>query len=333
MMWCGKCLRNILINSAQLVVLFGNMKKRNNFKQKISTVISKPKVLLIKILYLISPILSDRLYLKLLFPLKVGYKLNLKNPQTYNEKLQWLKLNYRDNRLPAMVDKYEYKQHVAEAIGSDYVVKNFGVWENFDDIDFEILPTRFVLKTTHDQGGVILCSDKAHFDLDKARKKINRHLKRNIFYLYREWPYKKVKPRVIAEEFLEDEWGDLLDYKFYCFDGEPKIMYIAAGRKSGETCFNFYDMNFNFLDIKRPGYNQCGIEVKKPENFDLMISLAKQLSIAQPHVRIDFYSIKGKIYVGEYTLFQGGGMMPFVPEKWDYTLGSWLDLDKVKSIS
>src|SRR5690554_3787274 len=207
------------------------------------------KHILIKFLYIISPLVSDRKYLKLLFPLRTGYKLNLKNPRTYNEKLQWLKLNYRNDLYPKLVDKYEFKEYARKIVGDKYIIKTYGVWDSFEEIDFDILPKQFVLKTTHDQGGVVVCRDKSKLDINKVREKINKHLgRRSLYYLMREWPYKYVKPRIIAEELLveKDELG-LKDYKFYCFHGVPKIFYISYGRQGKETFLDYYDISFNKL--------------------------------------------------------------------------------------
>jgi len=298
--------------------------------RKIKTVIRNPKSLLIKILYYTSPLYSDRIYLRMLFPLKAGYKLNLQDPQSFNEKLQWLKIHYRKPIMTAMVDKYEAKKYTAEIMGEEYVIENYGVWNNFDEIDFDQLPEQFVLKTTHDQGGVIICTDKANFDVAKARKKLNRCLQTKHYYLTREWPYKDVQPRIIAEKLLVDpQKKDLWDYKFYCFHGDPKMMYISMGRNSSFVPFYFFDKNFNYVDIERPGHESDGKIIKKPENWDEMIFLAKKASKGFPHVRVDFYNIEGEIYSGEYTFYQGGGMMPFTDKKWDYKFGSWIDLEKV----
>lgn len=284
---------------------------------------------LIRLLYLLSPVIPSKIYLKMLFPLRTGYRLNLNNPQTYNEKLQWLKLYYRDSDLPHRVDKYEYKEWAAKIVDEKYLPQTYGIWESFDNINFDLLPNAFVLKTTHDQGGVVICYDKSAFDKIKTKKKLEKHLKKNIFHIMKEWPYKNVKPRIMAEELLVDNSkGDIWDYKFYCFDGKPIYMYISMNRQSSHTPFYFYDMEFNFLDITRPGYEHDSKKIEKPENWNLMIKLAEKLSSKQPHVRIDFYNINGRIYLGEYTLFQGGGMMPFNPEIWDYKFGSFLSLPR-----
>lgn len=304
------------------------------FIRKIRTVIKDPKSVLVKALYFVSPIFSDRIYLKMLFPLKAGYKLDLDNPKTYNQKLQWLKINYREPEMSRMVDKYEAKEYVKEIIGEEYVIKSYGVWNSFDEIDFDTLPNSFVLKTTHDQGGVIIVKDKKDFNKIKAKKKLEKHLKSQHYYLTREWPYKDVNPRILAEEYLTNESiGDLYDYKFYCFHGKPEVMYISHGRHSDICYFDFYDMGFNHLDIDRRGYPQSNKQLKKPENWDLMIELAEKLSKNVPHVRVDFYNIQGHIYIGEMTFFQGGGMMPFYPQQWDYTFGNWIDLDKIEKVT
>lgn len=305
----------------------------NDLKRKINTFLRNPSSLGAKILYKISPFLPDALYLKLLFPLKTGYRLNLRNPRTYNEKLQWLKLHYREPIQTQLVDKYEVKKYTKEMIGEEYVVKTYGVWNSFEEIDFDTLPNQFVLKTTHDQGGVVICKDKAHFDYQSAKKKLAKHLKIKHYYLTREWPYKNVKPRIMAEKLLlEDTKEEIKDYKFYCFNGEPKIVFIASNRNKGnKVIFDFYDINFNHLNIKRPNSRNDFKRTSKPKNYDKMIELSSKLSHGFPHVRVDFYNIKGEIYLGEMTFFTGGGMKPFIPDLWDYKFGKWIDLGKIKT--
>lgn len=301
------------------------------FLRKIKTMVRKPKMILIKILRLISPFLNDKVYLKLLFPLSVGYQLDLNNPSTYNQKLQWLKIYYRNPILSKMVDKYEAKHSVSNLIGEEYVIKNYGVWNHFDDIDFDKLPLKFVLKTTHDQGGVVIVKDKFSFDMKKAKIKLTKHLKFKHFNLSREWPYKNVVPRIIAEEYMEDpNTKDLKDYKFFCFDGKVKALFIAAERQSGsEVKFDFFDRDFNHLDIVQ-SHPQSNVSHTKPDNFDKMIEIAEKLSNGVPHVRVDLYAISDRIYFGEFTFFHHGGLVPFTPKKWDYTFGSWIDLNVVK---
>lgn len=300
------------------------------FKRKALTFINNPKILPIKILYKISPLLKDEDYLTMLFPLKTGYPLNLDNPKTYNEKLQWLKINYRKPIMTQMVDKYDSKSYAGQIIGDEYIIETYGVWDSFEEIDFDELPNQFVLKTTHDQGGVVIVHDKENFDYKSAQSKLSDHLNTKHYYLTREWPYKNVKPRILAERLLTPKTDDdLMDYKFYCFDGEPKLMYISHGRQSATCHFDFYDMSFQKLDINRPSYPQSDIDFKTPINWDLMIDLASQLSKGFPHLRVDFYNIDGKVYLGEMTFFQGGGMMPFNPFEWDLKLGEWINLEKL----
>lgn len=306
------------------------MNKKIIFR-KFRTFVKKPKVLFIKLLQLVSPILPDRIYLKMLFPLYTGYKLDLKNPRTYNQKLQWLKLYYRKPIMTKMVDKYEAKEYISQILGEEYVVKNYGVWNSFDEIDFDALPNQFVLKTTHDQGGVVICKDKTNFDYRQAKKKLNKHLKVKHFYLTREWPYKNVKPRILAEEFMEDPGSkDLKDYKFFCFDGKVKALFIAAERQSGnEVKFDFFDREFNHLDIVQ-SHPKSNITYTKPDNFDEMVRIAEKLSNGMPHVRVDLYTIGKEIYFGEFTFSHHGGLVGFTPEEWDYTFGEWIDLSKLK---
>lgn len=275
--------------------------------------------------------MDDTEYVKRLFKLNMGVELDLENPKTYNEKLQWLKLNYHNPECITMVDKHLSKQYVADRIGEEYVVPLYGVWDSFDEIDFDNLPEQFVLKTTHDCGGVVVCKDKKEFDIQKAKCFLEEHLRREYFYHCREWPYKFVKPRIVAEKFMKDTEGQeeegLTDYKFFCFDGEPKVMFIATDRakENVETKFDFFDMEFNHLPFTN-GHPNSDKEIKKPKQFELMIELSRKLSQGLPHVRVDFYESEGKIYFGEMTFFHWGGMVPFNPHEWDEKLGEWIKL-------
>lgn len=294
--------------------------------KRINNRLSDPKTILIQVLYFLSPLFNDKLYLKLLFRLKMDQNLNLKNPQTYNEKLNWLKIYYRNPLMCTLADKYEVKDFVRKTIGEEFVIKNYGVWNSFDEINLDLLPNQFVLKTTHDSGGVVICRDKETFNFKKAKEKLENHLKRNLYHNYREWPYKNLKPRIIAEEYLVDESGtELKDYKFFCFNGEVKALFIATDRQSGDAKFDFYDQNFNHLDLIQ-FHKQSGKLLKKPQNFELMLSLSEKLGKGFPHVRVDFYNINGKILFGEYTFYHHGGVVPFTPKEWDYKFGSWIKL-------
>ena len=258
----------------------------------------------------------------------MGTKLNLKNPRTFNEKLQWLKLHDRKPFYTDMVDKYLAKEYVSKIIGNEYIIPTLGVWNHFDDIDFERLPNRFVLKCTHDSGGVVICKDKQAFDYKNAEKVLEYSLKQKFYLQTREWPYKNVKPRIIAEEYLEDnELKELRDYKFFCFDGQVKALFVASDRqnKAEETKFDFFDPSYNFLKIVN-GHPNSEIPPSKPKNFEKMIELAEKLSKDIPHVRCDFYEVNGKVYFGELTFYHWSGLVPFIPSEWDIVFGSWLKL-------
>lgn len=275
-----------------------------------------------------SHILPDALYLKLRY-WKVFHKpLNLKNPKTFNEKLQWLKLYDRKPEYTRMVDKYEAKQYVAERIGEEYIIPTLGVWDSFDEIDFDSLPNQFVLKCTHDSGGLVICTDKTKLDLEKARRRITASLQRNYFWANREWPYKNVKPRIIAEAYMQDTvTAELRDYKFFCFNGTAKLLFIATDRQTDgeETKFDFFDMDFNHIDV-RNGHPNADVPPAKPVCFDQMRQLAEKLSADIPQLRVDFYEVDGKVYFGELTFFHWTGLVPFEPEQWDYTFGEWIKL-------
>lgn len=272
--------------------------------------------------------LNDESYLKLKYWIKFDKKLNLKNPQTMSEKLQWLKLYDRKDLYTTMVDKVACKEYIASIIGSEYLIPTLGVWDNFDDINFDDLPDQFVIKCSHDSGGLIICKDKKELNVKAARKKINSSLKNNYYLHGREWPYKNVKPRIIAEKYMVDNTGgDLKDYKFFCFNGTVKALFIASERqnKDEETKFDFFDENFNHLNIKN-GHPNASILPEKPINFELMKDLAKILSKNIPQLRVDFYEVNGKVFFGELTFFHWSGMVPFEPVEWDYIFGSWISL-------
>lgn len=271
--------------------------------------------------------LPDKAYLKFMFRVNIGKKLDLDNPKTFNEKIQWLKLNDRKDIYTTMVDKYEAKNYVAEKIGEEFIIPTLGVWDKFEDIDFDKLPEQFVLKCTHDSGGLVICRDKSKLDIKNAKTKINKCLKKNYYKHGREWPYKNVKPRIIAEQYMEDSnTGDLPDYKFFCFNGVVKAMFIATERfGKEETKFDFFDENFNHLPFTN-GHPNADNPLKKPEQFEKMKELASVLSKGIPQVRVDFYEINNKIYFGELTFSHWGGMVPFNPEEWDEKMGEFIKL-------
>lgn len=272
--------------------------------------------------------IPDKQYLKLMYRIRMGKKLNLKNPQTFNEKLQWLKLYDRRPEYTIMVDKYEVKEYVADIIGRKYIIPTLGVWESFDEIDFNKLPNQFVLKCTHDSGGLVICRDKNKLNMTEARKKIEKSLKSNFYWVGREWPYKNVKPRIIAEQYMEDlNDHELRDYKFFAFDGVVKALFIATDRgdKLVDTKFDFFDTEFRHLEFTN-GHPNAKVVPHKPETFDEMKKLAGKLSVGIPQVRVDFYEVNGKAYFGELTFAHWSGMKPFRPEIWDKVFGEFIEL-------
>jgi hypothetical protein len=290
-----------------------------------------PKKLLVKLNYRYPQLLgwmSDEQCLKFWYRYTFGKQLNLDDPKTFNEKLQWLKLHDRKPEYTAMVDKYEAKQYVAERIGEEYIIPTLGVWNSFDEIDFDGLPDQFVLKCTHDSGGLVICKDKSKLDIAKARKRINRSLKRNFYLVSREWPYKNIKPRIIAEEYMEDSSNNQLrDYKFYVFDGEVKAMLVISDRMSGNMKLDVFDADFHPLDFTR-GYPHSDVPIQRPQTFHEMKQLAEKLSKGICVLRVDFYEVDGRVYFGELTFYGGSGLVKFDPESWDERFGSWLKLPK-----
>lgn len=273
-----------------------------------------------------SKLISSETLLKVRYSSRLQSKLNLNNPTTYTEKLQWLKLYDHKEIYTTMVDKYEAKKFVADRIGEKYVVPLIGVWDNIEDIDFSILPDRFVLKTTHDSGSILVCKDKSTLDYKEIYRNFKKYLKRNYYTGSREWPYKNIKPRIIVEKYMEDELdGELRDYKFFTFGGVPKVLYITQGRSTNETVADFFDMDFNHLPFTID-HNNAIFPPHKPKNFELMKELAAKLSEGTPQLRVDFYEVNGDVYFGEMTFFHCSGLVSFKPEKWDKILGDWLVL-------
>ena len=272
--------------------------------------------------------LSDEAFIRMKYKAKMGKNLNLSKPITYNEKLQWIKLYDHNPLYTTLVDKYEVKRYVENIIGADYIIPTLGVWDDFDDIDFSKLPNQFVLKCTHDSGGIVICKDKSKLNLAEAKAKIEKCLKRNFFAFGREWPYKNVKPRIIAEQYMEDsKTKELRDYKFFAFDGVVRALFVATGRQNeGEDVkFDFFDENYNHLPFRQGHENAIELP-EKAICFEKMKELASVLSKGLKEVRVDLYEDDGKIYFGEMTFFHHGGWTPFDPDEWDYKFGEWIDL-------
>lgn len=295
---------------------------------KIKKALKNPYYACELVLNQLAPYVSDENFVKWKYYLNFHKRLDLRNPQTFNEKLQWLKLYDQHEEYTQLVDKYEAKQFVASIIGKEYIIPTIGVYDSIEEIDFEYLPQQFVIKCTHNSGGIIVCKDKQKLDIKNSCKQLEKWLKVNPYWKNREYPYKNVKPRIIIEQYMEDESGyELKDYKFFCFDGEPKCLFVATdrGKEGEETKFDFFDLEWNHLPFTNghPNSKQC---ISKPNSFEKMIEISRRLSQGFPHVRVDLYNIDGRIYFGELTFFHWSGLTPFVPEEWDYKFGSWLHI-------
>ena len=272
--------------------------------------------------------IDDETFLKFEYKAWMGKTLHLNPPVTFNEKIQWLKLHDRKPIYTVLVDKYEVRNYIKEKIGEKYLVPLIGVWEKSEDVDFNALPNQFVLKPTHTSGNVFICRNKADIDEKKIKKMLDEWLKREYYWGNREWPYKNVQPRLIAEKMID---SNIVDYKFYCFDGEPKLLYLSQGLEDHSTAaISFFDLNLKKLPFGRSDYRPFDTEVIRPSNFDEMINIAKILSKGFPFVRVDLYSVNNKIYFSELTLHPCAGYMPFQPEEYDRKLGDMLKLPQIE---
>ena len=274
-------------------------------------------------------ILPDKAYVWLDFIRNLHRIPDLRNPSTFNEKLQWLKLYNHDPSYPKMADKLAMRDFVEKKAGAGHSVPVLGVWDCFDEIDFSSLPDTFVLKCNNDSGHYVICRDKRTMDMKAARKTITEGLKTNYYYQNREWVYKDIVPKVFAEQYLQQDSDDCLwDYKFFCFNGEPKIMYMEKEASESKT-EAFFDMEQNYLDLEMDD-PRPDVPPQLPECFDLMRSLAEKLSEGIPFLRVDFFFINGQIYVGELTFYHQSGLTKMKPEIWDLKLGQWIRLPKIR---
>jgi hypothetical protein len=272
-------------------------------------------------------LISDKLYLKSMYYFQLGKKLDLGNPKTFNEKLQWLKIYDRRPQYTKLVDKYLVRDYISKTIGEQYLIPLIDVYDDVKDIDWDMLPNRFVLKCTHGSGCNIICEDKKKLDIETSIKKLNKWMKRNYYFHAREWSYRNVKPRIICERYMIDESGfELKDYKFMCFNGKVKCSFVCLNRNSATGLnVDFYDLDWKPMPFERH-FPNSGIVVPKPKNYNKMIEFAEKLSKGIPFVRVDFYEANGALYFGELTFFPGAGFEEFTPEKYDYLLGSWIEL-------
>ncbi|MDY4212873.1 MAG: ATP-grasp fold amidoligase family protein [Eubacteriales bacterium] len=272
--------------------------------------------------------MPDAEYLSRKFSVIFGYRLPLEAPHTFNEKLQWLKLYDRKPEYTVMVDKYKARDYISEKIGAQYLIPLLGVWDAPDEIDFSLLPDKFVLKCNHNSGrGMCICKDKSALNIKKVKTDLKRGLSQDYYLTGREWPYKDVPRKIIAEQFMKSDAGGLTDYKIHCFNGEPKLILVCKDRftQTGLT-EDFFSPQWEHLDIRRPTHPNSLTEIAKPEELSEILALAKKLSEGIPFLRVDFYIIHHKVYFSELTFYPASGFEKFVPEQWDDTLGSWLEL-------
>ena len=269
---------------------------------------------------------SGEKYLKMLYHLKTGEQLDLENPLGVNEKMQWLKLYYRNADYVQMADKYAVRQIIRERVGEKYLIPIYGVFANSNEIDIEKFPNSFVAKTTHDSGGVFVCKDKHAMDVAKELAVLDKRLRINYEWYGREWYYGQFEPKIIVEKYLTDESGwELKDYKIFCFNGEPKLVEVDYNRFVDHK-LNVYDLDWNYIDFYMTSRNDSSVEIKRPENLDVMLEIARKLATNTPFMRVDLYSIKDKIYCGELTMCPGSGFVDFQPREWDRKLGDMLVL-------
>lgn len=299
--------------------------------RSITHFITHPKDFFLGIMKHTASIWPDRTYLRIVYYLIFGRTLHLKKPKSFTEKINWLKVNHKNSLYSTLVDKYEVKKYVSETIGNDIVIPTLGVYNSFDEINFDVLPQQFVLKTTNGGGNsaVVICKDKSNFDICSARKKLPLNDSKKSYIWSREYPYYELKPRIIAEELLSAPNNELSDYKIFCLNGKAKFLFVATERQNidEDTKFDFFDTDFNHLPIQN-GHPSSQKKIEKPKNFEKMLEIAENLAHDLPNARIDLYNINGKIYFGEITLFHFGGLVPFTPDEWDYKLGNLLQLPK-----
>ena len=275
--------------------------------------------------------IPDKLYLELLYQVRMGERLNLKNPVTFDEKLQWLKLYDRRPEYTDMADKYAVRKYVTDRLGEEYLIPLLGVWERAEEIDFAMLPEQFVLKCTHDSGSVLICKDRKNFDEAAAREKLREKLNINYYYPSREWPYKNIKPRIIAEKYMTDESHvELKDYKIYTFGGKPCLIQVDFGRFT-EHKRNLYTTDWKYIDETIEYPRDPSIQIGRPEKLEEMLLCAGKLAEGTASLRTDFYSINDKIYFGEITFYQEAGFAHFSSEEYARKLGEKICLPEKKN--
>lgn len=273
-------------------------------------------------------IVPDSIYLKFQYKHHFGKNLNLKEPRTFNEKIQWLKLHDRKSDYTKYVDKYEVRNYIKDSIGEEYLIPLLGVYNNVDEINWEELPNKFVLKCTHGSSCNIICTDKTKLDIKESKKQLNTWMKKNWYWYGREWPYKNAEPKIICEKFLEQKEGEeLRDYRLFCFHGQPKMITVDFSiTDKKKTRRNIYDLEWNSIDAEISYPKETSIDVKKPAQLDKIIELSKILSANFRHARIDFYIIEEKVYFGEITFYHQSGYGKISPPEFDKEMGDWLNI-------
>lgn len=274
-------------------------------------------------------VIPDKTFLKIQYYFKTGNKLDLNNPKGFCEKIQWIKLYDRKQDYIEWSDKIIAKQKAAQILGSEHIIPTIVEYDDCSHIDLSELPDKFVIKCNHDSGGVVVCEDKEKFDLNLARSVLNGRLKRNFYYHAREWAYKDIHPRVFVEKYISGSKGELYNYKFYCFNGMPKFLYVSLekildGKKT--AYIKFYNLDWTEAEFGRKDHPTVPAEIKKPDNLDEMINMSKRLSDGVPFARVDFYDVDGSIYFSEMTFYPGGGLSPFYPQNYEQEIGSWINL-------
>ncbi len=287
----------------------------------------------------ISRFIPDRRYLEIIYRGYMGHRLDLENPRYFNEKIQWMKLYDRDPKYARLIDKYEVKKYVADTVGGEYVIPTLGVYDRFEDIDFEALPNSFVIKCTHDSGSTVVVKDKYRMEVREIRKKITKCLNRDNFYLYREWQYRGIKPRIIIEQYMENIASDtgneklvgqLLDYKIFTYGGEPRFIAVDFNRFSGAHGRNLYDSKWNLMTVSLGYPSEPDVEIRKPEGFGKMMEVARKLAKEFYFVRVDLYYAAGKIFFGELTFLPGSGFEAFSSDDYGLMIGNIMCLpDKI----
>ena len=300
---------------------------------RIVKLLFRPSLLLHRIkLKFTEPLYADRVAIEEMWDMCMDYKLNLDNPQTFNEKIQWLKLYDRDPLKTTLADKYEVKKWLENNIGKQYVIPTLDVFSNVNDINYDQLPNQFVLKCNHDCGSVIVCKDKKLFDLSLAKQKLQKHLDTDFYLLFREWCYKDIPRRIICEKYMQnDDNSELTDYKFFCFNGIPKFLYVSYGLSNWEKAFiNYMNLDWTPAPFHRPDFLEFKEIPPKPSKYDEMLEISKKIATLFTFVRVDLYQIKNQVYVSELTFYPGAGLDKFSPEIWDLKIGNMLTLPSKK---